>query len=327
MSSTLNATAMKTLILLLLTFLPCGDIGEEAPKFRFKPHYEWKQLVTNAPWAKSYNFQLFSLRDTLWVFHPDGTWFSDNGVRWSKSRLGNAISNLAFLDYVPFGRGITGLGHFEGNIEKYRWQNTIYNTTDMRTWTVSARKSNLPERFFYHPFVFQNKIWIIGGENLSTKFGDIWNSPDGIQWKRVADSTPFGPRSHSQVVHLNGKLYLLNHDVWSSTDGIHWQQECKEIVKGQEIFGYNAVVMDGRIWLIGCNRSGRFESKVLSSSDGRNWYATEAPWSPRGGVAACEHKGAVYITGGKYGGQDIDHPQFEYSNDVWVMQRQQTAKN
>lgn len=327
MSSILNAIAMKTPILLLLAFLPWADIVEEAPKLRFKPHYEWKRLVANAPWAKSYNFQLFSLRDTLWVFHPDGTWFSADGVRWSKSGLYNAISNVAFLDYVPFGRGITGLGHFEGNIEKYRWQNTIYNTTDMRTWTVSPQKSNLPERFFYHPFVFQNRIWMIGGENLSTKFGDIWNSPDGIHWKKVADSAPFGPRSHSQVVLLNGKLYLLNHDVWSSTDGIHWQRECPEIVKGEAIFGYNAVVMDGRIWLIGCNRGGRFESKVLSSSDGRSWYAAEAPWSPRGGVAACVHKGAVYITGGKYGGQNIDHPQFEYSNDVWVMQRQQTVKN
>lgn len=43
----------------------------------------------------------------------------------------------------------------------------------MRNWEVIAEKSDLPERFFYHPFVLNNKIWIIGGSNGTDQFPDV----------------------------------------------------------------------------------------------------------------------------------------------------------
>jgi hypothetical protein len=260
----------------------------------------------------------------LWVFHPDGNWFSANGKDWEKSPLPNAISNLAFLDYVLFNNTVIGLGHFEGNSEKYSFRPDIYQTRDLKNWDRIAgpdlvKQSNLPRRFFYHPFAFQNKIWLIGGENSQTQFADIWNSPDGIVWKKVKDKLPFGKRSQSQIVTLKNKLYLLNNDVWTSDDGLNWRLVTDQIVKGVEIFGYAAVVLDDQIWLLGCNRNGQFTSKVLVSSDGKNWREQDAPWSPRGGIAACVHHGKIYMTGGKYGGQDTSHPQFAYSNDVWEL--------
>ncbi len=75
---------------------------------------------------KNYNFQMFSNRDTLWTFHPDGNWFSTNGINWTKSQLTNPIHNLAFLDYVQFNEAIFGLGHFEGNIEQFTFKPEIY---------------------------------------------------------------------------------------------------------------------------------------------------------------------------------------------------------
>src|SRR5690349_10230890 len=62
--------------------------------------YAWTKILDSAAWKKSYNFEMFSVRDTLWVFHPDGNWYSTDGKEWSKSALPNAIYNLAFLDYV-----------------------------------------------------------------------------------------------------------------------------------------------------------------------------------------------------------------------------------
>jgi hypothetical protein len=286
-----------------------------------KPDYKWTKKLEEGPWKKSYNFQMFSHRDTLWVFHPDGSWFSVDGRDWKKSTLPNAISNLAFLDYVQFNDTILGLGHFTGNIERYTFRPEIYQTQDLKHWNRIAGQSNLPRRFFYHPFVFKNKIWLIGGENSQTQFADIWNSPDGVHWQSVKDNLPFGKRSGSQIVTLQNKLYLLNNDVWSSDDGVNWKLETPEIVKGIQIFGYAAVVLDGQVWLLGCNRNGQFSSQVLVSSDGRTWREQNAPWSPRGGIAACVHRGKIYMTGGKYGGQDISHPDFVYSNDVWTLER------
>lgn len=283
-------------------------------------HYQWRQLVESAPWKKSYNFQMFAIGDTLWTFHPDGSWWSVNGTSWQKSSLPNGINNLAFLDYVYFNKQMLGLGYFNGNIEQFQFKPQIVASGDFKKWQTLAGTSNLLTRFFYHPFVFQNKIWIVGGEDKHTKYADIWNSADGVNWQQVKKEAAFGKRSGSQVVPLKGKLYLLDNDVWSSEDGLDWKQETEAIVKGQQIFGYNAIVFDEKIWLLGCNRNGQFTSQVLASGDGKTWETHDAPWSARGGIAATTKNGKVYMTGGKYGGTP-NHPDFRYSNDVWVLEK------
>ncbi len=281
--------------------------------------YVWTKLLDSADWKKSYNFQLFSLKDTLWTFHPDGNWFSVNGLSWTKSSLPNAIYNLAFLDYIWFKDALYGLGHFEGNIETYTLRSDIYKTTDLRQWQTFT-KTNLPKRFFYHPFVYQNKLWLIGGEDKDGKYADCWNSDDGINWTKQKDNLPFGNGNNAQFVVLHNKLYLLRNDVWCSTDGLTWEQVTPAIVPGEEIFGYAPVIFDDQIWLLGCNRNGQFSSQILVSGDGKKWQARNAPWAPRGGIAATVHKGKIYMTGGKYGGTP-DHPDFRYDNDLWTLER------
>ncbi len=282
--------------------------------------YKWTKLLDSAPWEKNYNFQMFSIQDTLWTFHPDGNWYSTDGSSWIKSTLTNAIHNLAFLDYVQFKNAMYGIGYFEGNIEAFQYTPEIYQSKDLRSWTTLATTSNLPQRFFNHPFVFKDKLWIIGGEDKNRKYDDIWTSEDAIQWTQVKAKLPLGPRSGSQIVRLNDILYLLDNDVWRSVDGLEWMKVTDEIVPGQFIFGYAAVVLDSKIWLLGCNRNGQFTSQVYFSDNGKDWQSMEAPWLPRGGIAATVHHGKIYMTGGKYGGTP-NHPEFRYDNDVWVMEQ------
>lgn len=284
--------------------------------------YVWTKLLDSAEWKKSYNFQMFSINDTLWTFHPDRIWYSKNGKNWTKSVLENSINNLAFLDYVYFKGSVYGLGYFSGNIEQFTFKPEIVKTTDFKSWTTISRTSNLPNRFFYHPFVFENKIWIVGGEDKNTKYADIWNSEDGITWTKQKENLPFGKRSGSQIVTLNNNLFLLDNDVWRSIDGLNWEKVADEIVKGEQIFGYAAQVFDNKIWLLGCNRNGQFSSQVLYSSDGKNWQTNTAPWLPRGGIAATVHNNKIYMTGGKYGGTP-NHPEFRYDNDVWTLEKRE----
>lgn len=291
-------------------------------------NYTWTKVLDSAEWKKSYNFEMFAIRDTLWVFHPDGRWFSADGLHWTKSSLANPIYNFAFLDYVQVNDTIYGLGHFEGNIEHFTFKPEIYRTTDLKKWDTISHNSNLPARFFYHPFTFQNKIWIIGGEDKNTQYGDIWNSSDGIHWEKQADNLPFGKQSGAYVILFNGKLFLLGNNIWSSTDGLNWQLETKEIVKGEEHFGGTPVIFDNKIWLLACNRNGQFLSKVFVSNDGKNWHGEDAPWSPRGAVAAAVFKNKIYMTGGKYGGfaEGGTTTEFIYSNDLWTLEKKNNAR-
>lgn len=281
--------------------------------------YKWTRLIESADWSKSYNFQMFSIGDTLWVFHSDGNWFSTNGLEWKKSVLNNSINNLAFLDYVYFKGAMFGLGNFTGNIERYNLKTDIHITTDFKHWRI-VTKNNLPKRFFYHPFVFQGKLWIIGGEDKNRKYSDIWNSINGIDWVKQKENLPFGFNDGGQFVIFKDKVFMIRNDVWSSSDGLNWEQVTSAIVPGEVIFGYAPVVFDDKIWLLGCNRNGQFTSQVLVSADGKMWEGQDAPWSPRGGVAATVHNGKIYMTGGKYGGTP-NHPEFRYDNDLWILEK------
>jgi hypothetical protein len=320
---------MRILLVVALSLLT-GYIVLSSDKHTNKPiavqptinGYQWTEQTVEAAFPKSYNFQLFSIHDTLWAFHPAGNWYSLNGKDWEKSILPNSINNLAFLDYVVFNNSVLGLGHFEGNIEHFTLTTEIYQTTDMKNWKMLSQKSNLPKRFFYHPFVFNNKIWIIGGSDANGSFADIWNSDDGVNWVKRADNMPFGKRDNSQFVIFNNKIYLINNDVWSSTDGLNWTLETKELVKGETIHGSAAIVFDGKIWLLGCNRNNAFKSEILTSTDGKTWTAQRAPWTPRGGMAATVFNGQLFMTGGKYGGPGIKgQTEFVYSNDVWALRK------
>jgi len=310
--------------LLLIFFMACNG-SENSNKLKSgstndSTVYAWRKITDSAPWKKTYNYQAFTIRDTLYIFHPDGVWYTTDLTAWHPSSLQDTIANQAFLDYVQWNDSIYGLGHFEGNIEQFSWKPSIYLTTDVRHWHTIAANSNLPARFFYHPFVFNNKIWIIGGEDKSTQYADIWNSADGVHWVQQKTDMPFGKRSGSQVVQLKNRLYMLDNDVWSSADGLQWQQETPAIVPDEQLVGYTALVFDHKIWLLGCNRNGSFSSEVLMSTDGKEWQKQSAPWLPRGGMAAVVFNNKIVITGGKYGGTP-NHPDFRYDNDVWVMEK------
>lgn len=284
--------------------------------------YNWTQLTGNAAFPKAYNFQLFTIRDTMWVMHHAGTWFSTDGKEWLRSSLTNILKDNAFLDYVWFRNALYSIGTFEGNIENYKLTSSIHRTSDMKSWEIIATESNLPKSFFYHPFVFKDKIWIIGGTDGNTSFSDIWNSTDGVKWIKQADNLPFGKRDQSQFVLFKEKIFMLNNDVWTSDDGINWTKVADRIAD-EDIFGYASIVYDTQIWLLGCNRNGIFKSQVLVSKDGKVWKTEDAPWTPRGAATACIYKGKIIMTGGKYGGLKKDGRtiEFVYSNDVWTLEK------
>ncbi len=133
--------------------------------FSFQPqkeHYVWEHLTSAAGFPGSYNFKLFADGDTIRAFHHQGVWASVDGKTWNKTGLPNIIRNQGFLDYVRFRGGIYALGTFDGNIDHYTQTSQIARTTDFTSWEILAKTSNLPSRFFIHPVVFDNRIWLVG---------------------------------------------------------------------------------------------------------------------------------------------------------------------
>jgi hypothetical protein len=289
--------------------------------------YKWTELTANAAFPKGYNFQILTVRDTLWALHHEGAWFSTDGKNWTKSPLTNIIKNNGFLDYVWFKDALYGLGTFDGNIEHDNLNTQIAKTMNFKDWQILSINSNLPKRFFYHPFVFKNKIWVIGGTDGKTIYSDAWTSEDAIHWTKIADNLPFGNKPSWNGQHFiifKKSLFRFDNDVWVSKDGLNWDKVIDKIAK-EPISGYSPIIYDDKIWLIGCNRDGVFSSEVTYSNDGRIWKAEKASWTPRGGATTCIYKGKVFMTGGKYGGltKDGRTTEFVYSNDVWTFEKKE----
>jgi hypothetical protein len=113
-------------------------------------------LVTDrAPFPGAYNFPMFNLRNQLWVFHPEGNWFSIDGQTWTKAQLPALGHRIGYRQYLQFIDAIYALGTMTGNYLDLKVGSRIERTSsDLTKWEVIAETSELPARVFYGATVF-----------------------------------------------------------------------------------------------------------------------------------------------------------------------------
>lgn len=291
--------------------------------------YVWDRIAERAPYAPSYNYPVHVAPDGRFVaLHPDGTWASRDGAKWTRTAMPFSGMNSAYLAYVQHDGATWALGKLKGNYLDFKVDPVIQRTRDYQRWEQVGASSSLPHAIFYAAASFKGSMWIVGGYNGDKATSEIWNSRDGLVWTRVVERAPWSARSGAEIVIFRNKMFLLGggvidgpqaNDVWSSADGITWAREAEQIAPERPMG--TPIAYDNKLWLVGANRSGTFGSGMAVSDDGKIWRKQTAPWSPRGGVAAWTNGPDLFITGGKYsyerGGEHI----FVYSNDVWRMRR------
>ena len=300
-----------------------GDSSQES-----SAGYMWTKVTDHAAFPGAYNFPMFNLRNTLWVFHGQGNWFSQDGKSWTKAELPALGLRTGYQQYVQFNDTIYALGTMEGDYLNLKVGSRIMKTSnDLKHWELVAAQSELPARVFYGLAVFAGKMWMMGGFDGKNYYNDVLNSSDGAKWHHVTEKAPWSARGNPSVFVFNNRMWLLaggiidgaaSNDVWSTADGISWKQETAKLGPGP-VFGGSIVIYDGQIWIVGLNRNDGFQSAVMVSGDGVNWTESKAPWTPRGGVATCVFDGKLFMTGGKYSVTENGNIRFIYSNDVWYM--------
>jgi len=330
---TLKRSALLYVVVLCLLLGSCShNSGGQARTSAASPEsYEWTQVTASAGFPVGYNFPVYVVGDKMIALHFEGTWESKDGKTWTRSALPSIRGDVYKTRFVQFKNAIYALGDNSGNYEKMAFSSRIRRTTDLRKWEDVAKTSNLPNRIFYASFVFNDKIWILGGYDGPDYFNDIWNSSDGKTWNRVVTNAAWSPRTAGTVVVFKNKIFLIGggtidgtpnpnpesgKEIWSSVDGIRWTRVAHDLQNGS---GGSPIVFDDKIWLVGANRDGSFARSSLVSDDGEVWREVAAPWSPRGGVATWIFNDRLYVTGGKYSVTENGQIRFIYSNDVWMM--------
>lgn len=307
-------------------FTACAPPSAPAPS-ALQP-YVWERVTEHAPYGESYNWPVHVARDGRFIaLHPEGTWASTDGARWTRTPLPFSGTNSAYLGVVQHDGATWTLGAHTGNYERFTVDPLIRRTRDYVAWEDVGRSATLPHTIFYGVASFKGAMWIVGGYRDGRESGEVWRSTNGVDWTRLLERAPWSARSNPKLVTFHDRLFLIGggildgagaNDVWSTADGVDWRRETTEIAPENPI-GYAAIVFDERLWLVGANRSGAFSSEMLVSEDGKVWRAANAPWSPRGGVGAWAAGDALYITGGKYSVERNGAMVFLYSNDVWRM--------
>jgi hypothetical protein len=65
--------------------------------------------------------------------------------------------------------------------------------------------------------VFDNKIWVLGGNNSPTYLNDVWYSSDGVNWTQAtADAWSSG--------HYYGTSVVFDNKIWvlGGGSGVKW---------------------------------------------------------------------------------------------------------
>ena len=165
--------------------------------------------------------------------------------------------------------------------------------------------------------VFQNKIWVLGGQDANGNLlNDVWSSSDGVNWTQETASASWSPRASSTAVVFDGKIWIMGgslipnspnwtgkaNDVWYSSDGVNWTQATAS-ANWSKRYEHTSVVFQDKMWVIGGGSDGGgWLNDVWYSTDGMNWTqaTSSAAWCPRYLHSSVVYDEKMWIFGGNY---------------------------
>jgi hypothetical protein len=195
------------------------------------------------------------------------------------------------------------------------WYNDVWSSPDGAHWNLVNGNAPFGGRFGSQVLSYNDKLWLIAGNQSGTLMNDVWSSSDGVSWTQVlANAAPsgshFGVREDLGAAVFNNQMLIMGgtassvsyNDVWSSIDGITWNQLSSGNFPSR--WGFATAVFNNRIWIMDGAAGGPSPSKVFSdtwnSLDGITW--TQATNYAAPGeiyfLQAVVHQGQIWKTGG-----------------------------
>jgi hypothetical protein len=137
-------------------------------------------------------------------------------------------------------------------------------------------------RAFFTATVFQNRIYVIGGEAAQLR-ADVSYSEDGFVWSQNASGAPFGHRQGHGTVVFNNQMFLMGGfqndatttaimgDVWVSSDGATWTLVTAAAAWGARL-NFSLVAANNGMYLYGGQLADTtMADDVWFSTDGNTW--------------------------------------------------------
>jgi hypothetical protein len=189
--------------------------------------------------------------------------------------------------------------------------------------------------------VFNDRMWVMGGNDGTRDLNDVWYSRDGTIWTLATAHAGWSPRDEHSSVVFGDKMWVIggnggdvstygkSNDVWASEDGVNWT-EVAETTSWWPRSDHASVVYDNRIWILGGDPFyiiyGKL-SDVWYSYNGRDWRLATAyaDWPVRSGHAAAVFQDRIWILGGAINGGRYTSSYL--GNDIWFTAPEADATN
>lgn len=260
-----------------------------------------KQGNSNNQFSARDGHRVVVFDDKLWVIGGvddfdvrDDVWSSTDGIAWTEVLSASQpspvrVASVTFRypavynhEVIVFDNSMWIIGGEDDNGNKV---NDMYKSSNGTSWIkqtplstarVSSVATVFSARSEHQAVVFDNKIWVIGGEDGGGYTDDIWSSSDGINWsKTTVSGTQFSDRSGHRLAVYDNKMWLIGgrggsfstpeNDVWYTSDGATWEKE-EDIGESHFTARYRheVVVFDNNLWFIGGYSTGEdgFENDI-----------------------------------------------------------------
>jgi hypothetical protein len=217
-------------------------IGGEATQLRSDVSYTsdgllWSTNAGGAPFGHRQGHACVVFNNQLWLiggFQNDSTttaskndvWVTSDGATWDL-----VTSNAAWTARVNHSviAGNNGMYLYGGNVAG-TMSDEVWFSVDGKTWTNLTLAATGTGRQAHNSLFFQNKLWIIGGQNTAaTRLNDVWSSFDGQTWVQETAAAFAAGRSLMAATVYNNKMWLVagtgaapDANVYSSSNGMTW---------------------------------------------------------------------------------------------------------
>ena len=202
-------------------------------------------------------------------------------------------------------------------------RNDIWSSEDGVTWALEVDEAPFTPRNGFKSVVFQNKLWVIGGFDITTQ-NDVWSSENGIDWTLETEEANFPGLADHALVEFDNRLWIiggisgfsLQNKVWSSGDGVNWVEEVTAPFSTRITA---AAVFDGKLWVIsGSQVTSTDLSDVWSSTNGVDWTLKieNAPFLPKSLHTVESFSNHLWVLAGESESPNPEESDF-VSNTVW----------
>jgi hypothetical protein len=229
---------------------------------------------------------------------------------------------------VVFNNRMWVIGGGNGN-NTLLYPTDVWSSADGVNWTQETAPALWLRRTGHATVVFNNRMWVLGGNGVGGYLNDVWSSADGINWTQETAAAPWLGRDTHTAVVFNNRMWVMGgftnlparslNDIWSSPDGVNWTPETLAAQWSPRRW-HTTVVFNSRMWVAGGRGGGSyytgssFNNEVWSSADGISWtLAAQTPaaqWWPRYSHTSVVFDNRMWVMGGYF---DI----LGHLNDVW----------